>query len=64
MLKWLVGIVALIAVIVALVAAIGASLPVRHTAMRSADLSAPTETVWALVTDPAHYTAWQVDRST
>ena len=59
--KWLLGIIAFIAVVIGLVAAIGAALPKSHTASRSAELTAPPETVWAIVTDPAHYTTWRRD---
>ena len=57
--KWLVFLVGGLAVIVAAVLVIGMSLPQNHTATRSAQLSAPPETVWGLITNVDSYPEWR-----
>ena len=57
--KWLVFLVGGLAVIVAAVLVIGSSLPQNHTATRSARLSAPPDSVWALVTNVEQYPEWR-----
>ncbi|HEX6575603.1 MAG TPA: SRPBCC family protein [Gemmatimonadaceae bacterium] len=59
--KWLLVIVAVIAVAVLIVVAIGYSLPVSHTATRAADVSVPPDKVWAIISDPVNYPAWRPD---
>lgn len=49
---------ALLAVI-ALTAAIGATLPVRHTASREAVYPASRDSLYALITDVGRYTSWR-----
>lgn len=51
-----------VGVLVALVAAvflIGSSLPQNHTASRSANLSAPPDSVWEAITRVEDYPAWR-----
>ena len=52
---------AIVIVIVIVVVAVGAMLPVRHVASRSAVLAAPVETVWQLMTDVSGFPAWRGD---
>ncbi len=51
----------ILAALVAAVVAIGMTLPQNHTASRTARLSAPPETVWALITDVTRYPEWRKD---
>ena len=48
-----------LAALVAAVVAIGMTLPQNHTAARTAHLSAPPETVWALITDVSRFPEWR-----
>jgi len=57
--KWVLIIVGLLAVLVAVVLLIGTTLPQNHTASRSAHLNAPSDSVWALVTDVEQYPSWR-----
>lgn len=50
-----------LAVLVGIVYLLGARLPVRHTASRSARLDAPPEAVWAILTNPKEFTTWRKD---
>jgi uncharacterized protein YndB with AHSA1/START domain len=56
--KWLLRIVAALVGFVAILAAVGYFLPVYHVASRSAELNAPPEKVFALVSDLNNYGAW------
>lgn len=59
--QWLlVGLGALVA-LVGLMAAIGAALPVAHTATVSARLDAPADSVWALITRVDGFPDWRAD---
>ncbi len=60
--RWLpiaAAVVAAVVVLIAIVLAIGALLPVKHTAERSADLPAPPERVWAALTDVGAFPSWR-----
>ena len=59
--KWLLVVIGTLAAIVAIVVAIGAALPQNHTATRSATLSVPPDTVWALITGVDAYPSWRRD---
>ena len=59
--KWILIIVGVIVVVIAIVVAIGYSLPVAHTAQRSATLRASPAEVWATITDVAAYPTWRSD---
>ncbi len=61
MVKWL-GII--VGVLVALGLAVfiaGSMMPQNHTASRSASLSAPPDSVWAVITDVAAFPRWRKD---
>jgi uncharacterized protein YndB with AHSA1/START domain len=45
--------------LVLIVVAIGAMLPVKHTASRQIKLHQPAESVFALINDPATFPAWR-----
>jgi uncharacterized protein YndB with AHSA1/START domain len=57
--KWVLTIVGVVAAVIAVIAATGFALPQSHVASRSAELSAPPEKIWALVTDPSRYPSWR-----
>ena len=57
--RWIVWIVAGIAIIGALVIIIGYSLPKGHTATRAADVALPPEAVYALLIDVDKYPSWR-----
>lgn len=57
--RWIVWIVAGIAIIAALVVIIGYSLPKGHTATRTADVALPPDAVYALLIDVDKYPAWR-----
>jgi uncharacterized protein YndB with AHSA1/START domain len=59
--KWIAIIIGVIVLIGMIVYAFGATLPVQHTASRSATLSSPPDTVWSLIADPGRYTSWRKD---
>ena len=59
--KWILIIIGVIVVVIAIVVAVGYSLPVAHTAQRSATLRASPAEVWATVTDVAAYPTWRTD---
>jgi uncharacterized protein YndB with AHSA1/START domain len=48
--------VAILAIVV-----IGWSLPVKHVATKSVQLSAPADSVYALISTPENYTSWRAD---
>ncbi len=54
----LIAVAALVALVV-LVFAIGAMLPVRHTATREIKLHQPAEKMFALINDPASFPSWR-----
>jgi uncharacterized protein YndB with AHSA1/START domain len=41
--------------------AFGSTLPVQHTASRSANFSSPPDAVWTLITDPGGFRSWRKD---
>jgi hypothetical protein len=46
-------------VLVLAMAGVGALLPVRHVAMRTASIAAPVDTIWRMIDDVAAYPAWR-----
>jgi len=57
--RWIVWIVAGIAILGALVIIIGYSLPKGHTATRAANVALPPEAVYALLIDVDKYPSWR-----
>lgn len=57
--RWIIWIVAAIAVAGVLVVIIGYSLPKGHTATRSATVALPPDAVYALLTDVDRYPSWR-----
>ncbi len=49
----------ILAALIGVVLAVGMTLPQNHTASRTTRLSAPPETVWALVTEYTKYPEWR-----
>lgn len=56
--KWILIIIATIAGLVAIMAIIGALLPKRHVASRTAKFSTDAETIWKTMTDFASVPSW------
>jgi hypothetical protein len=56
--KWILIIVAAIAGLIAIMAIIGALLPKRHVASRTAKFSTDAETIWKTMTDFASVPSW------
>lgn len=54
-------ILGVLAMLIALILAIGAILPVKHMAQRSVELNAPTDKVWAKITDYTDMPSWRKD---
>ena len=61
MLKWLMIIVGVIVVVVAAVFIAGTMMPQNHVASRSARLSQPPESVWAVITNVPAFPSWRKD---
>lgn len=59
--KWLLLALILVVILVVVVVAIGAMLPVRHAASRSAEFATTPETVWRLITDIERFPSWRSD---
>jgi uncharacterized protein YndB with AHSA1/START domain len=59
--KWLAFLGIAVAAVALLVIVIGLLLPRDHTATRTADVSAPPDQVWAVITDVASYPKWRPD---
>ena len=59
--KWLVIVVATIALLVALTALVGSRLPRSHRASREQVLAASPEAVWTAVTDVQAFPSWRTD---
>lgn len=57
-LKWVGLVVLVLGGLVALMAGVGASLPVKHTATRSASFKAPPQQVWEIISGPP---TWRPD---
>jgi uncharacterized protein YndB with AHSA1/START domain len=47
--------------LVLLVVAVGAALPREHVATMTTTVTAPADSVWRVLTDPAAYPAWRAD---
>ena len=61
MVKWLGIIVGVLVVLGGAVFIAGSMMPQNHTASRSASLSAPPDSVWAVITDVAVFPRWRKD---
>jgi hypothetical protein len=59
--RWVIYIVAGLALIVALVVIIGAMLPKGHTASRTARIALPPDALYAVLSDVGQYRAWRKD---
>ncbi|HEY8164815.1 MAG TPA: SRPBCC family protein [Gemmatimonadaceae bacterium] len=59
--KWIAIIIGVIVLLAMAVYAFGATLPVQHTASRSANFASPPEAIWAVITDPGRFTSWRKD---
>jgi len=59
--RWIVYVVAVIALLAAVVAIAGAMLPRAHSASRTARVALPPEALYAVLTDVGHYQAWRKD---
>jgi uncharacterized protein YndB with AHSA1/START domain len=59
--KWLLVAVGILVFLVVIVVGIGYTLPVAHTARRSATLRAAPAAVWAAITDVTAYPTWRGD---
>jgi uncharacterized protein YndB with AHSA1/START domain len=57
--KWLLIVLGALVVLGIVAVAVGYSLPVKHTARRSATISAPDSAVWAVITDPGAFPGWR-----
>lgn len=57
--RWLLIALLTVVAIAIVVTAIGAMLPVAHTAARSVDLPAPPDRVWTALTDIVDYPKWR-----
>jgi uncharacterized protein YndB with AHSA1/START domain len=57
--RWIIWIVAAIAIVGALVIIIGYSLPKAHSASRTARVALPPDAVYALLTDVDKYPSWR-----
>jgi uncharacterized protein YndB with AHSA1/START domain len=57
--RWIIWIVAGIAIVGILVVIIGYSLPKAHSATRTASVAVPPETVYALLVDVDRYPSWR-----
>jgi uncharacterized protein YndB with AHSA1/START domain len=59
--RWILWIVAGLAVVVLIVAVVGALLPKAHTASRTARIAMPPDALFALLSDVDRYQAWRGD---
>jgi hypothetical protein len=59
--RWIVFLVAAVAVVVLLVVVIGAMLPKAHSASRTARIALPPEALYAVLADVAQYQSWRPD---
>jgi hypothetical protein len=59
--RWIVYIVAAIAVVALLVAVIGAMLPKQHSASRTARITMPPDALYTLLSDVSQYQTWRRD---
>ena len=59
--RWIVWIVASLAVIVVFVAIVGALLPKAHTASRTARVAIPPDTLYTLLSDVDRFRSWRPD---
>ena len=59
--RWILGIVGILAAVVLLVVAIGYALPKSHVASVSARYAAPPEALWASLTDVSAFPRWRKD---
>jgi uncharacterized protein YndB with AHSA1/START domain len=57
--KYALFVLAMLVALVLVVVAVGAMLPVKHTASRQVKLHQPPEKVFALINDPATFPAWR-----
>jgi len=57
--RWIVWIVAAVAIVAALVVIVGYSLPKGHTVTRATTVSVPPDAVYALLIDVDQYPAWR-----
>ena len=58
---WILAILGGLMALILIAWAVGATLPVDHTATVSARIDAPPDQVWGLITDPARYPEWRPD---
>jgi hypothetical protein len=61
MMRWMLWIVAGLAVLVLIVAIVGAILPKAHVASRTARVAMPPEALYALLADVDRYQSWRPD---
>jgi polyketide cyclase/dehydrase/lipid transport protein len=59
--RWILWIVAGLAVLVLIVAIVGALLPKAHTASRTARIAMPPDALFALLSDVDRYQSWRTD---
>jgi uncharacterized protein YndB with AHSA1/START domain len=57
--KYALIVLGILAALLILVVAIGAMLPVRHTAARQIRIERPPDQVFALISDPAQFPSWR-----
>ena len=57
--KYALYVLAALVALVLVIVAVGAMLPVKHTASRQVSLHQPPESVFALINDPATFPAWR-----
>lgn len=62
--RWILWIVAGLALLVLIVAIVGALLPKAHTASRTARVSLPPDALYTVLSDVAQYPAWRADVKT
>jgi hypothetical protein len=59
--RWIVYVVAGLALLVAIVAIVGALLPKAHSASRTARIALPPDALYTVLSDVSQYTAWRKD---
>jgi uncharacterized protein YndB with AHSA1/START domain len=57
--RWIIYVVAAVALLALIVAAIGALLPKQHTASRTARIALPPDALYALLSDVTRYPTWR-----